>query len=135
MKLLLSAPCTLLALLPAVIVAQPSRTPNCWLCPGFDLQAVPLATSDYSVDPYQCSYGDAGACTYDQTSGFLVGDDNADFCPAQGDFDCAPARRRNARSPLPRSPRPASPAASEPKPQVMKVRAKLGGKRKQVVRK
>ncbi|EAU83533.2 hypothetical protein CC1G_04789 [Coprinopsis cinerea okayama7 len=97
--------------------------------------AVPLATSDYSVDPYQCSYGDAGACTYDQTSGFLVGDDNADFCPAQGDFDCAPARRRNARSPLPRSPRPASPAASEPKPQVMKVRAKLGGKRKQVVRK
>ena len=63
-------------------------TPTSFTCPPADLGGFPLGASDTSTDPIFCSYPAVPGedpndffCTYDATSGLLVQDHDAGFCP------------------------------------------------------
>jgi hypothetical protein len=145
---LLATACFLLAASPT-LVAQPSPTPNCYVCPEADVAFYALTTSNYASNPIVCYYGEPFGCSYDSVSkqtffftaanrclhpikvtGAIEEDFNEGLCPVTAKFDCAARAGSSRRNTIPRSPRAASPAASEAKPDTMHVRARLGGRRR-----
>ncbi|KAF8185448.1 hypothetical protein BJ912DRAFT_927477 [Pholiota molesta] len=106
----LAALLTLSAVLPAL--ANPSGTPSAFVCPAADTANFPLAENNLTTDPIFCSYpAFAGEdpndffCTYSKTTGALVQDADAGFCPGTA-VGTGTARRRDAvaRAPLPTRP-------------------------------
>jgi hypothetical protein len=130
-----------------------ASTLACFVCPPADKAGVLLGHSDTSTNPIFCSYPafpgenpDDFYCTYDavsipflclctssnyepeQTTGALVIDNDAGFCPGTAVGSCT--RRRRNHDPLPRAPQPGASVARDAKSALMKRRAELGAKKR-----
>jgi hypothetical protein len=119
----------------AVPQGQPSST-SCFNCPPTDEAGFPLGNSDTTSNPIFCSYPAFSGenpndffCTYNPTTGVLVTDNDAGFCPGTAVAVSCVARRRRG-NPLPRAPQPAAPVARDVKATLMKTRTELGARKR-----
>ncbi|KJA13093.1 hypothetical protein HYPSUDRAFT_81168 [Hypholoma sublateritium FD-334 SS-4] len=94
-----------------LVRADPSAVPySGYTCPTADSAGFSLATPNYATEPIFCSYPAVAGenpndfyCTYSSTTGQLVTDNDAGFCPGNG-VAHAVQRRRSDKLPLPSRP-------------------------------
>jgi len=92
----LAAAAPALVSLVAPLPAAAASPAGCYVCPSQDNAAFPLGPGSNTGNPLFCSYPAFGGenpndfyCTYNTTTGVLVTDHDAGFCPATAVNNCA----------------------------------------------